>query len=694
MQKLIGSEVALGDIFGTPIAISRNTMVIGAWRDDDNGGNSGAVYVYHFDVGTGQWFEVQKLVPADGQPFDRFGQAVATNRDTIFVGADDDDPDDCSELPCDSGSVYVFRLDQEASQWIEVQKLVSDDIGLMDHFGTAIGAGDDFVVISSLLDDDNGADSGAAYVFRYDGEQWVQEQKLTAEDGEAGDGFGSDVAVSGNTAVIGAWADDDAGTNAGAAYIFEYDGESWIERQKLLASDGSSSDGLGRALAIDDNLILLGVNSDDPHGSHSGSAYVFRHDGVRWIEEQKLVPSDGAEFQEFGYSVAFSGDIAIVGSNLDDDIGASSGSAYVYRCIGGSWVESEKLHASDGHEAHFFGGSIGFVNDMAVIGASGDDDHGFQAGAAYVFAGLARADCNMNGASDACEIFDGSTQDSNGDGVPDECDCPGDLDASRKVDIFDFFVFWSQWGPCAGCSGDIDGNDDVGVTDLLTLLANWGPCPFFVDCNGNGIFDPIDLQDGTSLDCNGNGVPDGCDLVELVSQDCNANGIPDECDQDCNGNGLDDGCDIADGTSLDADGNGVPDECEPPPNDDCENATPISDGATPFITINATIGGEGDEFTDCGTFFHDVWFAYTPRCTGIATFSICDDADFDALLAVHPPGCPAGFNTLACSDDAADCGANGPVQLLVAEGIPYLVRIGGAREGADGSGVLTVFCEP
>ncbi|MHC4220481.1 MAG: hypothetical protein ACYSU7_18730 [Planctomycetota bacterium] len=299
--------------------------------------------------------------------------------------------------------------------------------------------------------------------------------------------------------------------------------------------------------------------------------------------------------------------------------------------------------------------------------------------------------------------------------------CPADLDGDAIVGVTDFLLLLAEWGNDPGGPPDLDGDGSVGIADFLILLGQWGPCPYFVDCNGNDIWDLLEIQEGTSPDCNGNAVPDDCeedctdngipdecdiadgtnqdcnpdvcDIADQTSPDCNGNSIPDECDEDCTDNGIPDECDIADGTSEDLDGNGIPDECEFP-NDDCENATVITEGSTPFSTLGATTDG-GFAF-DCeggqGTRFErDVWFLYTPSCTGIATISLCNAADFDTRLAVYwESPCPP-INPLVCSDNAFGCGLTSEVQLLVPAGFPLLVRIG-SQEG-HGQGVLTVSCE-
>ena len=204
--------------------------------------------------------------------------------------------------------------------------------------------------------------------------------------------------------------------------------------------------------------------------------------------------------------------------------------------------------------------------------------------------------------------------------------------------------------------------------------------------------DECDLDEGASPDCNDNNVPDECDLADETSPDCNGNGLPDECEADCDENGIPDACDIADGTLEDLDGNGIPDVCEFT-NDDCEDAVLITEGATPFSTVGADTDGppafcEGGQGT---MFVKDVWFLYTAPATAIATFSVCNDADFDTRLAVYWAGCPAPVNPLACSVNAPGCGETSEVQLWVVDGFSYLVRIGGTD--GHGTGVLSVSCD-
>ncbi len=169
--------------------------------------------------------------------------------------------------------------------------------------------------------------------------------KLLASDGAVEDFLGVSVAISGDVAIVGAYGDDDHGTYSGSAYVYRFDGINWVEEQKLLASDGAAGDWFGFSVAISGDAAIVGAMLDEDNGNASGSAYLYRFDGMTWAQEQKLLASDGAAGDRFGWSVAISGDVSIVGAYGDDDNGFFSGSAYVYRFDGVTWVEEQKLLA-------------------------------------------------------------------------------------------------------------------------------------------------------------------------------------------------------------------------------------------------------------------------------------------------------------------------------------------------------------
>ncbi len=347
----------------------------------------------------------------------------------------------------EDGAVYPVTIDPTVSQ---VKKLTASDAGVQLRFGFSVAISGDTVVVGAYF-----GDNGSAYVFeRNQGglNNWGEVKKLTASDAVAGDpldiAFGRSVAISGDTVVVGARGNHDAGTLSGSAYVFERNQgglNNWGERKKLTASDAAAGDQFGHSVAISGDTILVGAWHDDapcpfPLCTNSGSAYVFqRNQGgpSNWGEVKKLIASDGGSHSNFGFSVAGSGDTAVVGGRaayvferhlgglnnwgelknlrqfgrfsvaisgdtlvLGDEndgtcpsVACESGSAYVYqRSQGGpnNWGEVKKLTASDAGAGDFFGISVAISGDTAVVGAWQDDDAcpsdpSCGSGSAYVF---------------------------------------------------------------------------------------------------------------------------------------------------------------------------------------------------------------------------------------------------------------------------------------------------------------------
>ncbi len=311
--------------------------------------------------------ELAKLLPSDGAAGDTFGEFVSISADVAVIGAHNDDDNGSG-----SGSAYIFRYD--GMDWVEEAKLLPSDGAPDDYFGRSVAISGNTAVIGANGDDDNGDRSGSAYVFRYDGTTWFEEAKLLPADGTSGDRFGYAVALSGDAVVIGTLNDE-------SAYVFRYDGSSWVEEDKLLPSDPPAT-WFGEFVSISGDCVVIGAWCDDDNGAYSGSAYVFRYDpGApgNWIEEAKLLASDGAAGDNFGNGVAVSGDTIVVGARNNVGNGEWSGAAYVFRYdLGapGNWVEEAKLLASDGAAGDDFGICMGVSGDIAVIGAYADDDNG------------------------------------------------------------------------------------------------------------------------------------------------------------------------------------------------------------------------------------------------------------------------------------------------------------------------------
>jgi hypothetical protein len=228
--------------------------VVGAYKNDEPD-DSGSAYVFT-KVDGGEWSNPptqEKLTASDAASDDRFGISVAISGDTIVVGAYYDD-----DVPDNSGSAYIFTKD--AGEWSNStqQKLTASDAADGDNFGKYVAIeGDTIVVGAAYGDDDDGAISGSAYVFTKEGNDWSEQQKLTASDAASGDRFGKSVAISGDTIVVGAYRDDtlELDTNSGSAYIFTLDDGEWLEQEKITASDAATDDDFGRSVAIDTTVV-------------------------------------------------------------------------------------------------------------------------------------------------------------------------------------------------------------------------------------------------------------------------------------------------------------------------------------------------------------------------------------------------------------------------------------------------------
>ncbi len=333
----------------------------------------------------GQPSEVTKLLASDAAAGDEFGFTVSIDGDTAVVGAPFND-----DAGSSSGSAYIFQQDPaDPDAWVEIRILLADFPAAGDQFGYSVSISGDFAIVGAKGDDDDGSNSGSAYIFyRHEGgtDNWGQVAKITASDATAGDRFGTSVAMSGGLAVIGATG---VGNVVGAAYIFERDGEDdWVEVATLTASDGVANDVFGISVSISGDTALVGAWGHPDNGILSGAAYVFQqdHPGTgEWGEVEKLTPSDGAAFDFFGGSVAISIDTAVVGAF---GVNSFTGSAYIFeRDAGGDdeWDQTAKLTAFDPANNDQFGVSVSIRGEGVVVGANGDDDDGFESGSAYLF---------------------------------------------------------------------------------------------------------------------------------------------------------------------------------------------------------------------------------------------------------------------------------------------------------------------
>jgi hypothetical protein len=354
-----------------------------------------------------EWVERSKLVVADGQPDDRFGLSVSMSGTTALVGS--------------TSSAYLFEY--TASGWVERTRLAPVGLGTLR---SAMALEGDVALLGAPLNADCGTDAGAVYVYERDGTTWSHFATLHASDAEDNDQFGRSVAISGNTVVVGTSAHT---PGSGTAYVFERGESGWAQTAMLTVPsdwgwdqevavsgdtiavsapwDGyeqghvwvferdngtweqvamfSGSDflweKLGKALAIDGTRLVAGTYHGDP-GWEAGCAYFYERDSEGWRQVSRVTDPEAADQAMFGTAASLCGGTTLIGARYDDVLGELSGSAYLIADNGVGWEIAQKLSASDGGPGAWFGCDVALENDMALIGALGEDGY---TGAIYVF---------------------------------------------------------------------------------------------------------------------------------------------------------------------------------------------------------------------------------------------------------------------------------------------------------------------
>lgn len=315
-----------------------------------------------------------KITAADQIDADNYGGKVALSDDYAVVAASSRD-----EYGENSGIVFVYHRTEEG--WYQKAKLKASDASSGDYFGSSVALSDNYILVGAKEADNVLSRTGAAYLFYYDGQNWVQQAKLVASDAGMIDNFGISVDIDGDYAIIGATGDDDGGgIQAGAAYIFVKIDTVWTQQAKLLATDTEAYDYFGNAVAINGEYALIGVERDDGDASNTGSAYIFMRTGGTWSQQAKLTASDATGNDYFGNAVALDGNYAIIGAYMN-----GSGSAYIFQQDGSSWNQQAKLKAGDAESNHRFGTSVAILNDQVLIGAYQDDTPAQDCGAMYLF---------------------------------------------------------------------------------------------------------------------------------------------------------------------------------------------------------------------------------------------------------------------------------------------------------------------
>jgi hypothetical protein len=449
------------DIFGESVAISGDTLVVGAVGESSNatgvGGNqadnsaTGAGEVYVFTRSGNAWSQQAYVKASNTDANDNFGESVAISGDTLVVGAPGESSNatgvggnQADNSAAGAGAAYVFT--RSGSAWSQQAYLKASNTDAGDSFGGFVAIDVDTVVVAASAEasnatgvggnqaDNSAAGAGAAYVFTRGGSTWSQQAYIKASNTDAGDRFARSVALSGDTLVVGARAEasnatgvngnqaDNSAADAGAAYVFTRSGSTWSQQAYLKASNTDAGDRFGAAVAVSGDTLVVGAwkessnatgvggNQADNSASQAGAAYVFTRSGSTWSQQAYMKASNTDAGDNFGYAVAISGDTLVVGApgesssatgvggDQADNSAAVAGAAYLFTRSGTTWTQEAYVKASNTDPNDAFGETVAISDDtlaVAALGESSDatgvggnqaDNCDANAGAVYAFA--------------------------------------------------------------------------------------------------------------------------------------------------------------------------------------------------------------------------------------------------------------------------------------------------------------------
>ena len=378
-QKLVPDDIDPGDFFGRYLCLKGNDLLVGAHQDDQNGYASGSVYAFEHSQSENLFFQIQKLLPADGNVEEFFGYSIAISGRLAIVGSHHD-----SDFGGSSGSAFLLTKD-DSDRWSISQKLLPDDPMAGDEFGKAVGIAGNWIAAGAFLDDDAGTNAGSVYLFHWDGADWKVFEELYALDAQPYDQTGNFLALTGSVLLVGVPEKQTAGYKSGCSYVFEWNGTDWQQSAKLVPDDVAEGDEFGQAVASYDRILAIGAYKADAPLTNGGAVYLYQKSEADWEFLQKIVPPDNDEGDHFGSSVSLWQHWLAIGAYFDDDNGSKSGSVYLYQNRNGLFEFVTKIKASDGSAGDAFGSAVCLDSTRLAVGAYADSDQGFFSGSAYVF---------------------------------------------------------------------------------------------------------------------------------------------------------------------------------------------------------------------------------------------------------------------------------------------------------------------
>ncbi len=437
------SNTGPNDEFGISVAIDGDTLAVGAYREDSNGigvnsgaeannsaSSSGAVYVFT-RTGT-TWTQEAYIKASNTGGGDQFGRSVALSGDTLAVGAYLEDSNgigvnsgaEADNSAADSGAVYVFT--HTGSSWTQQAYIKASNTGAGDQFGFSVALDGDTLAVGALVEDSNAtgvggneadnsaAGSGAAYVFTRTGSTWTQQAYIKAFNTGGGDQFGISVALDGDTLAVGAPNEDGNGTgvnsgaeadnsaaDSGAVYIFTRTGTTWAQQAYIKAFNTGGGDQFGRSVALSGDTLAMGAYREDSNGTgvnsgaeaddsavDSGAVYIFTRTGTTWAQQAYIKASNASANNRLGYAIALTDDTLVAGSSGEDgdstgvggdqnnNSATDSGAIYIFTRTSSNWTQQAYVKASNTGAGDQFGVSVALSGDTIAVGASTEDSNG------------------------------------------------------------------------------------------------------------------------------------------------------------------------------------------------------------------------------------------------------------------------------------------------------------------------------
>ena len=449
------------------------------------------------------------LVADGGAANDAMGTAMVARDGLLLIGARGDD-----SIAHNSGAVYCFQLGPDGYQ--QIQKITPADPNLAEEYGHAVAIDSGRALVGVPL-------AGGVAVLEFNGTSWVETGALFAgTPGDASD-FGDAVAILGDRIAVGSPGSDE---QAGRVDLFDLINGEWRLEQSVLPPDATSNDRFGTALALGEDLLVIGSPYEDSAAPDAGAVFIYQPGDKGWELLQTLIAPAAASQEYFGRKLALEDDLLVIGAYRRDEVAIDSGAAFVYRRGAEGFTLEATLSDPASVDGSEFGDAVDISGDRIVIGGPGDQVRGVGAGAMWTFT-----------------FTDGAWQ----------------AEARIESPTASGYEF-------LGTSVCLDGEVVLGGAPLASLAASYAGATYLldlsIDCDGDGRADVLAIANGEVEDCNENGVPDSCDIAAGQEEDQDDNGIPDSCFFDCNGNGVDDAQDILKNPNLDFNQNGVIDSCE------------------------------------------------------------------------------------------------------------------------------------